>query len=640
MTLDDLIHTNDNCVGCNKCISVCPTILANYASLAAEQSVINVNSAACVACGACFDACQHDARSYHDDTLAFFDDLRSGKKLSVLIAPAFIANYPNEYQTILGGLKKLGVNHLISVSFGADITTWAYINYITKNNFIGGISQPCSAIVDYVEKYIPQMIDKLVPIHSPMMCAAIYTKKYLNIDDKLAFISPCIAKKKEIDDKNTNGYISYNVTFKNLVDYMTKNKLKAESINDEIEYGLGAIYPMPGGLKENVAWFCGDDLFVRQIEGEKHAYHYLEEYAKRLEHHRDLPFMVDALNCSQGCLYGTGTNSDKFDSDELLLNIQKVKQNSKKSGISTWSSKLSPKWRLRLLNHQFRKLKLDDFIRTYTDKSANISIIEPNKAQYDEIFRSMNKLLPEQQSIHCGACGYNTCTEMAKAIFNGINYKENCIQYIKTKVEEEKSVVEEYTQQIDNQNKQISSIIMETNKEFEELNASILQMSQDNSLNASESNNVANEMQSIVKFCDNLAHTLEEIEGLLTNLENNNNGITAIASQTNLLSLNASVEAARAGVAGKGFAVVAEEIKRLSSQSANQANSSNNNKLEIQTAINELKDEASELIENINGISHQLSSLSNTTENIAASNSEIAKVATHLQDKISRLTQI
>ena len=41
-----------------------------------------------------------------DDTLRFFDDLKKGESISVIIAPAFKANYPNEYEKVLGGLKK------------------------------------------------------------------------------------------------------------------------------------------------------------------------------------------------------------------------------------------------------------------------------------------------------------------------------------------------------------------------------------------------------------------------------------------------------------------------------------------------------------------------------------------------------
>ena len=67
---------------------------------------------------------------------------------------------------------------MISVSYGADICTWAYINYIQKHNFLGGISQPCPAVVGYIEKYVPELIPKLMPVQSPMMCSAIYVKKY------------------------------------------------------------------------------------------------------------------------------------------------------------------------------------------------------------------------------------------------------------------------------------------------------------------------------------------------------------------------------------------------------------------------------------------------------------------------------
>ena len=138
-----LILTKDNCAACNRCIAACPILSANHAVTENGQAKVMVDPDACIHCGNCIRACEHEARSYQDDTNAFFDDLAAGKKISLLIAPAFLANYPREYKKVLGFLKTKGVNRFISVSFGADITTWGYLNYITKHNFVGGISQPC-----------------------------------------------------------------------------------------------------------------------------------------------------------------------------------------------------------------------------------------------------------------------------------------------------------------------------------------------------------------------------------------------------------------------------------------------------------------------------------------------------------------
>ncbi len=643
--LESLVYTNDNCVGCNKCISACPVLTANRAVEEKGKNKIIVDGSQCISCGACFDACAHNARSYHDDTERFFEDLKKGEKISLLLAPAFLANYPREYATVLGGLKKLGVNRIISISFGADITTWGYVKYITEHNFTGGISQPCPAVVGYIEKYLPELLPSLMPVHSPMMCGAIYVKKYMKVPDKLAFISPCIAKKNEIDDPNCGGYVSYNVTFDHLMKYVREHGISGPAVTDEIEYGLGSIYPMPGGLKENVYWFCGEDIFIRQIEGEKHAYEFLSDYKRRVLGNKELPFMVDALNCAKGCIYGPGVKEEKAKSDDTLYELQKIREASKKNDKRhAFSRSLTPKQRLARLNKQFAQLDINDFIRRYTDKSSMVTAKKASPAELDEIFISMDKRTDAERSINCSACGYDTCKKMATAVHNGCNNIYNCIQFVKGEVEKEGEIartmaseVEQKNTELQTKNEKIAELIAEVQVDFDSLDISISEMSAGNNSNAEESTGISASMSDVVNFCDQLNEALGKIQGLLVKLEENNEEITNVAEETNLLALNASIEAARAGESGRGFAIIAENIKKLADSSKDTASDSDANKEQIQTAISELLSDAKKLISVIDGVNLRVTNLAASTEEIAASADMVSTISGDLKEKLSEL---
>lgn len=642
-----LVVTNDNCIGCNKCISVCSCVGACRSSDMEGRNRIDVDGNKCVACGACFDVCEHSAREFIDDTEEFFNALKKGERISLLLAPAFKANYPGEYEKVLGGLKSLGVNRIISVSFGADITTWGYLNYIQKHNFTGGISQPCPAVVGYIERYIPELIPKLFPVQSPMMCAAIYARKVMGITDKLAFISPCIAKKLEMEEPANKGYIQYNVTFSHLMEYVKKNNIHGELCSDEIEYGLGSLYPMPGGLKENVYWFLGESVFIRQIEGEKHMYEFLGKNKDRIAKDRTPYLFIDALNCADGCLCGTATEPEISKTDDALYNVLKIKEDVKKNSLaSAWSKKLSPKQRLKKFNRQFRNLDLNDYLRNYEDLSAQCQNNIPSEEQKQAIFNSMNKTTYELQHINCSCCGYNSCEDMVTAIHNGFNKKENCIYYIKNQVEEQRENAmmlarenEEEKEIVKQQGEKIIVTVNEINDSFEVLHEAVDNMADGNASNAEESTEIAKHMHEITDFCRDLNKSMYEINDMIAELTHNNEDVVSIAEQTNLLALNASIEAARAGEAGRGFAVVADEINNLATSSRDTASRSNDSQGKILQYVSKIIEDSQNLMDITTDINLRVDSLAASTEQIAASAEVILTTSDDVKDRLGALVE-
>jgi len=190
----------------------------------------------------------------------------------------------------------------------------------------------------------------------------------------------------------------------------------------------------------------------------------------------------------------------------------------------------------------------------------------------------------------------------------------------------------------------IAKEIADASKSAEEGLAVIGQMSE-------RINRAAEESLQSIATVNELAQKIEDINQLLEN-------ISRIATRTNMLALNAGIEAARAGAGGKGFAVVAEEIRKLAYESSDVASNVSRQmgdmSLKLQSVINSVKagsstsadanqrakatmETISAILENLKKVSSAANDLSAVSEEQAASSEEISATLQSISTEVERI---
>lgn len=149
-----------------------------------------------------------------------------------------------------------------------------------------------------------------------------------------------------------------------------------------------------------------------------------------------------------------------------------------------------------------------------------------------------------------------------------------------------------------------------------------------------EAANSQKKMGELVDAMTKINTTTQNIEKIIADIEN-------IASQTNLLSLNASIEAARAGEAGRGFAVVADQIRQLAEESANSAVESKKlieesmNEVEVGNRVTEETNEAMQkVMTELDQIIQEVANIRTASDRQAVSVSNIKKGVEDINDVI------
>lgn len=147
----------------------------------------------------------------------------------------------------------------------------------------------------------------------------------------------------------------------------------------------------------------------------------------------------------------------------------------------------------------------------------------------------------------------------------------------------------------------------------------------------SQTNAAGGEMQNAISYMDGLVSAMNDISRSSDEIKNIIQTIEDISFQTNILSLNAAIEAARAGAAGKGFAVVADEVRNLAGKSAEAAQ---NTTSLIESTVETIEKGTAM----VNEVAEKMASVAQAAGAVAEINEKISTASRSAADSISQIT--
>ena len=399
----------DRCRLCYTCVRECPA-----KAIRIENGQAQIVAERCIACGNCVRVCAKQAKQIVCSIESTKAILNSPVRVAACLAPSFPAEFPDmEFEMLVGHLRALGFDAVHEVSFGADLTAARYRQLLATTNGHRYISTACPAIVGYVERDHPELVDNLAPVVSPMVAMARYLRAHSDTPLKIVFIGPCIAKKMEADDPQLPDAIDAVLTFRELRQLISESSVQESDVApgdfDPPHGGSGALYPLSRGALQAAGF--QEDLMTGEIiatQGRSHVREAIQEFADG-----NLRAKLLEVLCCEGCIMGAGMTADQ----PLFVRRQHVSEFVCKRMNSidhqTWQNNVEAA----------ASLPLD---RTFRPHDQRVS--RPADEELSQILADLGKPSPEDE-LNCGACGYETCRDHAIAIYRGLAENDMCLPH-------------------------------------------------------------------------------------------------------------------------------------------------------------------------------------------------------------------
>jgi len=317
------VINGDKCVGCIQCVKVCPYSAIVKIKVPCEDSC-PVNAVAkdengyakidfdkCITCGKCVSACPFGAVHEKSQIIDVLRQIKAGKKVIAMIAPAIVGQLPCTPQQLNTAIKKTGFAQVYEVAQGADITARNEAEDFVERMEQGAefmTTSCCAGYNELVEKHLNEIKPYVSHTKTPLYYTAEMVKKE-HPDAVTVFFSPCVAKKKEVQQ---NDNIDYVINFEELgalfiamkveVGECEETTFKAEASKE------GRGFALSGGVAKAVEALVDEDIIIKahKINGlTKESIKELNKCAKSGE--CSLGNLIEVMSCEGGCIAGNAT---------------------------------------------------------------------------------------------------------------------------------------------------------------------------------------------------------------------------------------------------------------------------------------------------------------------------------------------
>src|SRR6056297_4153297 len=306
MSLVNIIK--DKCNLSYSCVRECPV---NAIEVKINKDYARVIPERCIGCGSCINACPQKAIVYSDSKKEVEKILEAEEKKVAIVAPSISGEFDDitDYRKFVQMIKSLGFDHVNEVSFGADLIALKYKELF--NNFKGKyyISANCPAVVNFIEKFHPELVNNLATLVSPMVATAKVVGKKYGKDIKVVYIGPCVDSKEEAKRYKTDGKIDGILTFvelRNLFEEykVHESKLEYSDFDPPIGY-KGSLFPISNGLLQAAG--ISEDLQKGKVITAEGKYNMLNGTQQFENDIVQIKRHFNMFYC-EGCLMGPGTS--------------------------------------------------------------------------------------------------------------------------------------------------------------------------------------------------------------------------------------------------------------------------------------------------------------------------------------------